>query len=190
MVDTAPSFLARLVLAWVAAFRILFDAAFAARVERARSDASALPPPKDVEPEKPPAPAAEPPPATDTAPALQLLALFQREGRLIDFLEQDIATFSDADVGAAARVVHEGCRKALRGHAEVAPIRSEEEGTTVVVEAGFAPAEIKLTGNVKGAAPYRGALRHRGWRVTELSLPRAVKGHDASILAPAELELP
>ncbi|WP_155798864.1 DUF2760 domain-containing protein, partial [Sorangium cellulosum] len=121
--------------------------------------------------------------------ALQLLALLQREGRLVDFLEQDIASFGDADVGVAARMVHEGCRKALRGHAKLAPVRREDEGATVTLEAGYSPAEVKLIGNVSGSAPYRGVLRHRGWRAETISLPTPVAGHDASIIAPAEVEL-
>jgi len=121
--------------------------------------------------------------------ALQLLALFQREGRLVDFLTQEIAPFADAEIGATARVVHEGCRKALLSHATLVPVRSEEEDAAVTLNAGFDPAEVKLTGNVKGAGPYRGVLRHRGWRAKELKLPAAVAGHDAAILCPAEVEL-
>jgi hypothetical protein len=106
----------------------------------------------------------------------------------VDFLEQDVATFSDADVGAAARVVHEGCRKALRSHAKLSPVRSEEEGVRLTI-AGFDPSEVKLSGNVAGSGPYTGVLRHRGWRATDFTLPIPVKGHDAHILAPAEVEL-
>jgi hypothetical protein len=134
-------------------------------------------------------PAATPPAAPAEGAALQLLALLQREGRLVDFLEQDITAFSDADVGAAARMVHEGCRKALLGHAKLAPVRSEDEGAKVTLEAGFNPAEVKLIGNVSGSAPYKGVLRHRGWRAAAISLPTPVAGHDASIIAPAEVEL-
>jgi len=122
-------------------------------------------------------------------PALQLLALFQREGRLIDFLEQDIAGFADAEIGAAARVVHEGCRKALRDHTKLQPVRTEVEGASLTLAAGYDPAEVKLTGNVQGAAPYKGVLRHRGWRASSISLPLPIKGHDARVLAPAEVEL-
>ena len=127
------------------------------------------------------------PPQADTA--LILLAIFQREGRFVDFLEQDVTTFSDADVGAAARVVHEGCRKALRAHARIRPVRTEEEGTRVTIAAGFAPAELKLSGNVGGSPPFTGVLRHRGWRALDLSLPVPVAGHDAEVIAPAEIEL-
>jgi hypothetical protein len=97
--------------------------------------------------------------------------------------------FSDAEIGAAVRVVHEGCRKAIRGHAKLAAVMKEEEGATVTVPVGFNPAEVKLSGNVQGSAPYKGTLRHRGWRASGLSLPTPVKGHDATVIAPAEVEL-
>lgn len=182
-------FVTRLWFAWLAFFRVLFDGEFASRVWGVRAlPAPAAPsavPAREPAPE--PAPKLPEPPSTDAA--LQLLALLQREGRLIDFLEQDVAAFPDADIGAAARVVHEGCRKALRSHATVVPLRAEEEGATVTLNEGFDPASVKLTGNVKGAPPYRGVLRHRGWRAEKLELPIAVKGHDAAILCAAEVEL-
>ena len=181
--ETSLPFVQRLWFAWACFFRVLFDGAFAARALKAGSSAIELPAPA-------PAPAkAEPPKAPSTAPALQLLALLQREGRFVDFLEQDIASFEDAEVGAAARVVHEGCRKALRGHATLAPVRAEEEGAKVTLEAGFSPSEVKLSGNVQGSAPFKGTLRHRGWRATDLTLPTAIAGHDPGVLAPAEVEL-
>lgn len=121
--------------------------------------------------------------------ALLLLELLQREGRLVDFLEQDVQGFSDEDVGVAARVVHEGCRKSLRAHLDVEPIRSEAEGATITLDAGFDARAIKLVGDVRGSAPYRGSLRHRGWRAKELRLPEPVQSHDASVLAMAEVEL-
>jgi hypothetical protein len=125
----------------------------------------------------------------DSGSALQLLALLQREGRLVDFLEQDIAAFPDAEIGATARVVHEGCRNALHAHLKIAPVRAEDEGAAVTLESGFNPAEIKLSGNVAGRGPFKGTLRHRGWRATDVSLPVPVKGHDTSVVAPAEVEL-
>ncbi|MEZ4442620.1 MAG: DUF2760 domain-containing protein [Polyangiaceae bacterium] len=185
----------------VCLFRVLFDGGFAGRVWAVRDGMPALPKP-DPEAEPEPEPEAEPEPDPEAEPepepeavidlpsgALAMLELLQREGRLVDFLQQDIAAFSDADVGAAARVVHEGCGKALRDHATVAPVRSEEEQSTVVVREGVATGEVKLTGKVAGEPPYRGKLQHRGWRVTELSLPKPLPGRDASVVAPAEVEL-
>jgi hypothetical protein len=111
-------FFTRIWFAWVTYFRILLDGTFAARVQQAEKSVDAQLPQAPV-PERPALP--RPP---DSTPALQLLAILQREGRFIDFLQQDVTGFSDADVGAAARVVHEGCRKALRDHADVTTVRS------------------------------------------------------------------
>ncbi len=127
--------------------------------------------------------------APDLSPALMLLGLLQEKGRLIDFLEQDIETFDDAEIGAAVRVVHEGCRSVLRGHAQVEPVRSEEEESRVVVKEGMDTGAVKLTGDLSGEPPYQGVLRHRGWRVARLSLPTPVAGHDPRVVAPAEVEL-
>ncbi len=201
MTEQAPgiSFGTRIWLAYLAFFKILFDAVFANAVWRVHTGAPpALPPaaPPEAAPPQaasvrepglpvPPAPA----PAPSNDAALQLLALLQREGRFLDFLEEDVTSFPDGEVGAAARVVHAGCRKAIREHAKLAPVRREQEGARVTVEAGTPPSEVKLVGNVAGEAPFHGTLVHRGWRVDEVSLPQAVKGHDARIVAPAEVEL-
>ena len=181
MPETPLPFVTRIWFAWLCYFRVLFDGAFAARAFAARLPAPALPPS--------PLPSTSTSPSPSTSSALQLLSLLQREGRFVDFLEQDVAAFPDADIGAAARVVHDGCRKALRAHATIVPVRAEDEGATLTLAAGFSAAEIKLTGNVGGSAPYKGTLKHRGWRAKELRLPTAVEGHDATILAPAELEI-
>jgi hypothetical protein len=182
-------FSTRLWFAWTCFFRVLFDGAFAERAWIAREPPRL--PPRAASPPEPrasqrPSGAAEP---QGPGPALQLLALFQREGRFVDFLEQDIASFNDGEIGAVARVVHEGCRKALHEHAELSPVRAEEEGTPVTLKEGFNPSEVKLSGNLQGSAPYRGVVRHRGWRASHVKLPAAVKGHDASVIAPAEIEL-
>lgn len=186
MADSLP-FFQRLVLAFVCFFRVLFDGELAARVKGALEGVPALPP--KAEPDEPEPPPAPEPARSDPSSALQLLGLFQREGRLVDFLQQDVAAFPDADIGAAARVVHEGCRKALRSHASVETIRSEEEGARVTLESDFDKAAVKLTGNVQGSGPFAGVLRHRGWRVAKLELPKVLPGHDATVVAPAEVEL-
>ena len=192
----------RLWLSWLCAFRIVFDERFAVRVallrerearsERARSPAELTPRKEPVAAPEPSAPAPKTPaPAAVLDPAagaLQLLSLLQREGRFVDFVEQDVTAFSDADVGAAARVVHEGCRRALHAHARVVSLRTENEGAKLTLER--ASDEVKLVGNVAGSAPFRGVLRHRGWRVEGLTLPTLVGTQDGSIVAQAEVELP
>lgn len=121
--------------------------------------------------------------------ALQLLSLLQQDGRIIDFIREDVAQYSDEEIGAAARVVHKGLRKTFDEHFTVEGIRSEEEGDTVVIEAGFKPQEIQLLGQVAGEGPYKGALVHQGWKVTDIKLPKVVEGRDSRILAAAQVEV-
>jgi hypothetical protein len=189
--DPSLPFFTRLWFAWVCLFRIWSDGGFAARVQ-ALSEGSEAPalaavePPQQLPTTREAAPA---PPVANVDAALQLLGLLQREGRFIDFVQQDIQAYPDQDIGAAARVVHAGCRKALLAHATLSAVRSEQEGARVVLETGFEAGSVKLTGNVGGAAPYSGTLRHRGWRVERLELPQRVGGNDPRIVAPAEVEL-
>jgi hypothetical protein len=200
MTDSNVSFLGRISLAVGTFFSILGDGAFAARVQRLRSGA-----PVTAAPAAAPAPVAAPAPAPTPAPAprpaaptlkqaspdaaLQLLGLLQRDARFIDFVEEDVAGYSDADIGAAARVVHGGCRTVLREHFTIRPVREETEGSRVTLPEGFDATAIRLTGNVVGKAPFTGSLSHRGWRVADVRLPRLAASHDASVIAAAEVEL-
>ena len=122
--------------------------------------------------------------------AVQLLALLQREGRLVDFFSEDIAPYQDAQVGAAVRELHAGCRKALAQYVTLEPVMEGEEDRPVTVEEGFDPASVKLVGNVTGRPPLRGLLRHRGWRVTQINLPSLPpEGSGRRVVAPAEVEI-
>lgn len=137
------------------------------------------------------APAPEPVVLKEATPdaALQLLGLLQQEARFIDFIKEDISSFSDTDIGAAARVVHEGCNQAIGQHFSLAPVRTEAEGSRVTLPAGFDAASVRLTGNIVGQAPFTGTLVHKGWQVTEVHLPKLTQGHNTNIIAPAEVEL-
>jgi hypothetical protein len=121
--------------------------------------------------------------------ALAVLALLQREGRLVDFLRESLETYEDADVGAAARDIHRGCKKALEEHLQLEPVMPGDEDDAVTVPRGFDPGEIRLIGQVNGEPPFKGALRHHGWRVTDIKLPTLSEGVDRRVLAPAEVEL-
>jgi hypothetical protein len=188
--NNLPSFWSRIPLAFSAFFKTLGDAEFAARIQQGPAPTPAAapvtPPPAPA-----PAPATAPAPLREATPdaALQLLALLQREARLIDFTQESLAGYADADIGAAARVVHEGCAKVLREHFTIEPVRADAEGSRVTLEAGFDAAAVRLTGNVVGQPPFKGTLSHRGWRATEVRLPRLAAQHDAHVLAPAEVEL-
>ena len=193
--NNTPSFWRRIPLAFGAFFSTLSDPAYAARIiklDQPEPAPVAAPAAPVVKPAPVPTPAPAPAPVfTEASPdaALQLLALLQREARLIDFTQENLASHADADIGAAARVVHEGCAKVLRDYFTIAAVRQEAEGSRIVLEAGFDATAVRLTGNVVGSAPFRGSLSHRGWRASSVRLPKLAPGHDASILAPAEVEL-
>lgn len=185
MSNQALSFFSRLVLAFSSFWRALADPDFAAQLDRIlRGESSA--PRATPESEK-----SEPPPLrqTNTDSAMQLLGLLQQEGRFVDFLQEDVSSYSDADIGGAARVVHEGCRKTLLDHLSIEPVRQEDEGVRVTLAEGFNASEVRLTGNVVGKPPFSGTLMHRGWRATEVNLPKLAEGHQVQVLAPAEVEL-
>jgi hypothetical protein len=167
--------LARYFASRAVARRWLNDPAFAAKVNPLL--APAAPP----EPAKPPKPSAEP---------LRLLALLQREGRLLDFLLEDIQGYANDQIGAAVRDIHRQCQSAVKEHLELAPVLGAQEGSTVDVPTGFDPSAIRLTGNVTGQPPFRGTLQHHGWRVTTIKLKAPPEGQDEFVLQPAEVELP
>lgn len=189
--NTKPSFFRRVGLAFGTFFRTFSDATYASRIDKLRHEAE-----QPVTPEKPPEEALKaapppPPPLKEATPdaALQLLSLLQSDARLIDFAMEDLTGYADAQIGAAARVVHDGCRKVLKEHFTIEPVRSETEGARVTLVEGFDAAAIRLTGNVVGKPPFLGRITHRGWRATEIRLPKLAESHDAKVLAPAEVEL-
>jgi hypothetical protein len=139
------------------------------------------------------APAA-PPPANPDSGAIRLLALLQREGRLLDFLYEDLSQYSDDKVGAVVRGVHEQCRRALDSAVELGPVVDGVEGTvTNLASAQVNPkdtAKVKLMGNVPADGKAEaGILQHKGWKVKKLTLPAEDASSKANIVAPAEIEV-
>jgi hypothetical protein len=130
-----------------------------------------------------------PPPKPTTDAAVQLLGLLQREGRLVDFLREDIQSYEDEQIGAAVRTIHESCRQVLSEHLTLEPVLGGNEGDEVMVPQDFDPSAIRLTGNVSGEPPFRGTLRHSGWRAKQVKLPAQPSGQDPKIVAPAEVEI-
>jgi hypothetical protein len=125
------------------------------------------------------------------AEIVSFLATFQERGRLIDFLMDDITTYDDAQVGAAARVVHQGCKAALQEHFEIRPIREEGEGSSVTIAASYPADEYRLIGKISGPGPFSGTLVHHGWKTDSVKLPRIVRVDPDRLptIAPAEIEL-
>lgn len=120
--------------------------------------------------------------------ALQLLGLLQKEARFLDFIQENVADFSDAEVGIAARVVHEGCSKVIKEHFKLDTVFHEPEGSKITLEQGFDATRVRLIGNIVNP-PFIGRLIHKGWQVTQINLPKLTTKHDAKIIAPGEIEL-
>jgi hypothetical protein len=170
----------RFVLAIRAFFRILFSASVGERVRRVLEGGPAEPAPR-----QPAAPA--PPPSGE---ALALLAALQREARLVDFLQESLEGYSDAQIGAAVRDVHRDCGKVLARMFDLRPVLTDPEGAEVEVPEGFDAHCYRLTGNVAGQPPYRGAMVHHGWKAARCDVPARAGGAAAArIVAPAEVEL-
>jgi hypothetical protein len=125
----------------------------------------------------------------DTDSALQLIALLQKEGRFLDFIQEEITPYSDAQVGAAARVLHQGLRKALTEHVNLVPVATVSEGQLLTLPADFDAHAYRLVGNISGEGPFNGTLIHKGWKAEAIELPRTAPGYDFTILAPAEVEV-
>ena len=123
------------------------------------------------------------------AGACRILSILQNKGRLIDFFQEDITAYPDAQIGAAVRHMHEDCRNALHEYVTLTPVMSEKEGEPVVVSEGFDPSEIRLTGHITGRPPFEGILQHSGWKITRIELPEQPKGQKYTVIAPAEVEM-
>lgn len=140
--------------------------------------------------EQAPPPPERTPAQPSAQPAVQMLGILQREGRLIDFLQEDLSVYEDAQIGAAVRNIHQGCKSALSEYVDLKPIFEQAEGSEVTVDSGFDPRAIKLTGNVAGNPPFKGIIRHRGWRVAKIELPQPASEQKKDwVLAPAEVEI-
>jgi len=175
----------RFATAWQAFWRVLGSAAEAKRWQLGTIPAPAEPAKTedDIVTEQMPAPV----PAG--ADAVYTLAVLQREGRLIDFLQEDIAGYSDAQVGAAVRQVHARCRKALADHFAVQPLHEGSEDQQVTVPAGFDPRHLRVSGKATGEPPFVGVLKHRGWGVGKVDFPQRHEKLDPTVIQPAEVEV-
>ncbi|QTA81351.1 DUF2760 [Desulfonema limicola] len=120
---------------------------------------------------------------------LHLFSVLQREGRLMDFFSEDIEEYDDEQIGAAVRNIHDNCKKAVDKYLTAAPVVEQEEDEDILVEPGFDPNAVKLTGNVTGDPPFKGIVRHRGWKAENLELPSLSGSRDPEIIAPAEVEI-
>lgn len=120
---------------------------------------------------------------------VHLVSVFQRQGRLIDFLEEDLNPYADAQIGAAVRTIHENCRKTLQRYLSPEPIMRQSEGESVQVAPDVDRHAVKLVGNVVGRPPFQGIVRHRGWQLRSFAMPDLSEAGNPDIIAPAEVEI-
>ncbi|HMD47877.1 MAG TPA: DUF2760 domain-containing protein [Bryobacteraceae bacterium] len=174
----------RIVLAFRSFFAILFTGGLPAELARALGLGAPRPQPAAPTPAPKPAPQARP-----SDGALQILGILQRDSRLIDFLMEDISGYSDDQIGAAVRTLHDQSRESLNRYLRLAPVIDGVEGSFTKIETND-PASVKLLGNVPvNGKAQGGLLRHKGWRAEKIDLPPLPAGQNASILAPAEVEV-
>ncbi len=120
---------------------------------------------------------------------LHLLSVLQREGRLVDFFSEDLGMYEDAQIGAAVRNIHENCKKTIDKYLKPVAVIDQVEGDEITIEQNFDPNAIKLIGNVSGEPPFKGVLRHKGWKVTKSELPKLSGKKDSKLISPAEVEI-
>jgi hypothetical protein len=139
-----------------------------------------------------PAPATLPPVTATNQAETEIVAFFallQDKGRLVDFLMEDLTAFDDARVGAAARVVHQGCGEVLKEYFKITSVSEAEEGSQVIVPAGYAADQYRMIGKLAGNPPFTGKLVHKGWKTEYVKLPRSTKTDRLPAIAPAEVEI-
>ena len=125
----------------------------------------------------------------DKTRSLLVLSLLQREGRFIDFLEEKLGDYSDEQIGSAVRNIHENCQKVIQKYLGPKSVMDQQEGDEVTIAPGFDPGLIKLIGNVSGEPPFKGILRHKGWRASKYEMPSISSVRNPEIIAPAEVEI-
>jgi hypothetical protein len=128
------------------------------------------------------------------AQVVQFLARLQEKGRLVDFVMDDVTSYSNEQVGAAARVVHQGCREVLRSLFDIQPVYPGEEQETANLSGDYDASAYRLVGNIPEHPPYTGTVLHRGWKAVRITLPRLSDDAKVSgareVIAPAEIEIP
>lgn len=169
-------------------FSVLFSAKAAQAVRLALSGAEPVSEAKPAEPAKPKQPPAPKRPTRNDA--ITLLATLQREARFVDFIQEPLAGYSDAQIGAAAREVHRDCGQVIARLFELKPVVAEAEGAAIEVPDGFDPGRFQLTGNVAGSPPYSGRVAHHGWEAAHCELPTWSGNESAAkVVAPAEISI-
>jgi hypothetical protein len=120
---------------------------------------------------------------------LHMLSILQREGRLLDFFNEDLNDYDDEQIGMAVRSIQEDCKKAVHKYIALKPVYDRKEGDMIEINADFDPDSVKLIGNVSGEPPFKGVLKHRGWKAGKKEIPKLSTIKNSAIITPAEVEI-
>jgi hypothetical protein len=120
---------------------------------------------------------------------LHTLSVLQREGRLLDFFDEDLKQYSDEQIGAAVRSIQADCKQTVKKYIDPRPVVAGDEGDAITVEAGFDMNAVTLVGNVAGDPPFQGIIKHRGWKAGRKEIPRLADIQDPTVITPAEIEV-
>lgn len=122
--------------------------------------------------------------------ALTLLAVLQREARLVDLVQEPLDQYGDAQVGAAARPCLKQCRQALERVFGLKPLVGEPENSVIDVPEKASAIRYQWVGDAAGSGA-RGTLVHPGWEAAKCELPQWTGAdEDALVIAAAEVERP
>jgi hypothetical protein len=118
--------------------------------------------------------------------ALTLLSALQREARLMDLVCESLDSYSDAQIGAAARDVLRDSKKVLDRMFGLKHLVDTGEGERVEVPENASPIRWRVIGNDASDSM---KLSHAGWQATKLDLPQwSGSQNDSMVIAPAEVE--
>ncbi len=120
---------------------------------------------------------------------LHSLSVLQREGRLLDFFDEDLGRYEDAQIGAAVRSIQEDCKRAIKKYIDPRPVMAVEEGEAVTIPPGFDMDAITLVGNVAGDPPFEGIVKHSGWKAGKKEVPKLSDIQDPAVITPAEIQI-
>jgi len=120
---------------------------------------------------------------------LHSLSVLQREGRLLDFFDEDLGRYEDAQIGAAVRSIQEDCKRAVKKYIDPRPVVDSDEGQPITIPAGFDMDAITLVGHVTGDPPFEGIVKHPGWKAGKKEIPKLSDIQDPTIITPAEIQI-
>ncbi|XZE36863.1 DUF2760 domain-containing protein [Pirellulaceae bacterium SH501] len=186
----------RILLALRAFFAVLFNKERAVAFEKLLLPGSSPSEPNRIptetkqtaETDSSPAAAKKPAASSGKAPrseALTLLSTLQREARLIDLIQESLDSYSDAQIGAAARDVLRDSKKCLQRAFGIKPLLDQSEGDSVSIPESPSPIRWRLLGSPKSS----GRVVHPGWTATHCELPTwSGNPEDQWVLSAAEVE--